>query len=57
MKGFLKGFLCGVLALALVLVCIVAFDGSGAVLSNAALSPVFAKMQQIQRLPVRCSIQ
>ena len=50
MKGFLKGFLCGVLALALVLVCIVAFDGSGAVLSNAALSPVFAKMQQIQRL-------
>ncbi|MEA5003219.1 MAG: S41 family peptidase [Christensenella sp.] len=50
MKNYFKGFLSGMLALALILVCVTAFDRSGAASSNASLTPVFAKMQQIQRL-------
>lgn len=50
MKTFLKGFLSGMLALAAILVCVAAFDGSYNVSRNADMYPVFAKMQQIQKL-------
>ncbi len=50
MKNFLKGFLSGMLALALILVCVTAFDQTDLASRNASLTPIFAKMQQIQRL-------